>query len=102
MHIHRLPSSESVAVCTATFSTQSAQGAAKFQTVAEKTAETLGGYFILPHPVYNGCCADVLAVVLSDVMFFLSENNQKYTFFAQDNKVCSIVTFHCTAERLVH
>ena len=31
--------------------------------------------------------ADVLAVILSDVMFFLLENNQKYTFFAQDNKV---------------
>jgi len=32
--------------------------------------------------------ADVLVVILSDVMFFLSESNQKYTFFAQDNKVC--------------
>jgi len=26
-------------------------------------------------------------VILSDVIFFLSENNQKYTFFSQDNKV---------------
>lgn len=38
--------------------------------------------------------ADVLAVILSDVMFFLSESNQKYTFFAQDNKVCK---FRCVA-----
>lgn len=32
---------------------------------------------------------EVLAVILSDVMFFLQENNQKYTFFSQDNKVSS-------------
>jgi len=35
---------------------------------------------------------DVLAVVLSDVMFFLSESNHKYTFFAQDNKVGTVST----------
>ena len=33
----------------------------------------------------------MLAVILSDVMFFLLESNQKYTFFAQDNKVCADV-----------
>ena len=30
---------------------------------------------------------EVLAVILSDLVFFLQENNQKYTFFSQDNKV---------------
>ena len=29
--------------------------ALKFQAVAEKTAKMLGGYFILPHPVYIHC-----------------------------------------------
>ncbi|XP_064607834.1 A-kinase anchor protein 13-like isoform X2 [Liolophura sinensis] len=33
---------------------------------------------------------DVIAVVLSDVIIFLQENNQKYTFFSQDNKSCVI------------
>ena len=31
--------------------------------------------------------AEVLAVVLSDVIFFLQESNQKYVFYSQDNKV---------------
>jgi hypothetical protein len=31
--------------------------------------------------------SEVLAVILSDVLFFLAENNQKYSFFSQDNKV---------------
>ena len=30
-------------------------------------------------------------MILSDVMFFLVESNQKYTFFSQDNKVQSHV-----------
>lgn len=35
----------------------------------------------------RGRTVEVITVILSDVMFFLSENNQKYTFFSQDNKV---------------
>ena len=31
--------------------------------------------------------ADVLAIVLTDVLIFLQESNQKYTFYSQDNKV---------------
>jgi len=34
----------------------------------------------------RGKAFEVLAVILSDLIFFLSENNQKYTFFTQDNK----------------
>lgn len=36
---------------------------------------------------------EVVAVVMTDVLFFLQENNnQKYSFFSQDNKVrCSSV-----------
>ena len=30
---------------------------------------------------------EVLAVILSDIVFFLQESNQKYTFFSLDNKV---------------
>lgn len=33
------------------------------------------------------CFPDVTAVLLSDVIFFLQENNQKYIFAAFDNKV---------------
>lgn len=29
----------------------------------------------------------VLVIVLSDVLFFLLENNHKYSFFTPDNKV---------------
>jgi len=32
-------------------------------------------------------CAEVLGVILSDVVFFLAENGSKHTFFSQDNKV---------------
>jgi A-kinase anchor protein 13 len=35
----------------------------------------------------RGKLTEAIAVVLSDLVFFLQENNQKYTFFAQDNKV---------------
>ena len=35
--------------------------------------------------------AEVLAVVLSDVIFFLQESNQKYVFYSQDNKVAWIL-----------
>ena len=31
--------------------------------------------------------AEVVGVILSDVVFFLAENGSKYTFFSQDNKV---------------
>ncbi|KAK2146186.1 hypothetical protein LSH36_626g05027 [Paralvinella palmiformis] len=34
----------------------------------------------------RGKSFEVLAVILSDVMFFLAENNQKLTFFSQDSK----------------
>ncbi|XP_064618517.1 A-kinase anchor protein 13-like isoform X3 [Lineus longissimus] len=34
----------------------------------------------------RGKLTEAIAVVLSDLMFFLQENNQKYTFFTQDNK----------------
>lgn len=35
----------------------------------------------------------VLVIVLSDVLFFLQENSQKYTFFTPDNKVTFVLTF---------
>ncbi|XP_074651891.1 uncharacterized protein LOC141906481 isoform X3 [Tubulanus polymorphus] len=34
----------------------------------------------------RGKLTEVLAVIITDVMFFLQENNQKYTFFSQDGK----------------
>ncbi|KAL4227936.1 Rho guanine nucleotide exchange factor 28 [Mactra antiquata] len=34
----------------------------------------------------RGKTVEVLAVVLNDVLLFLQENNQKYSFFSQDNK----------------
>lgn len=44
---------------------------------------------------------DVIAVVLSDVLFFLQENNQKYSFFAQDNKVRSFVYLHIWMKTII-
>ncbi|XP_013406423.1 rho guanine nucleotide exchange factor 28 isoform X17 [Lingula anatina] len=41
----------------------------------------------------RGKTIDVLIVVLSDLVFFLQENNQKYTFFTQDNKA-SVVSLY--------
>ncbi|ELU18663.1 hypothetical protein CAPTEDRAFT_209220 [Capitella teleta] len=38
----------------------------------------------------RGKSAEVLAVILSDVMFFLAESNQKYSFFTHDNKASVI------------
>ena len=35
----------------------------------------------------RGKSVDVLAVLMNDVLFFLQENNQKYSFFSHDNKV---------------
>ena len=35
----------------------------------------------------RGKTVDVHAVLLTDVLFFIQENNQKYSFFSQDNKV---------------
>lgn len=35
----------------------------------------------------------VLVIVLSDVLFFLQENSQKYTFFTPDNKVSLLYKF---------
>ena len=46
--------------------------------------------------LYEGVCGyknargktvEVVAVLLNDVFFFLQDNNQKYSFFAQDSKV---------------
>ena len=33
-------------------------------------------------------------MILSDLMFFLSESNQKYAFFSQDNKVRNHAIFY--------
>ncbi|XP_050403931.2 rho guanine nucleotide exchange factor 28 isoform X3 [Patella vulgata] len=38
----------------------------------------------------RGRVTDILAVVLTDIIIFLQENNQKYTFYVQDNKSCVV------------
>ena len=38
---------------------------------------------------------ETLVVVLSDVLLFLQENDKKYSFFTQDNKVCLLSTHFC-------
>ena len=35
----------------------------------------------------RGKTTDVMAVLLSDLIFFMQESNQKYAFYTQDNKV---------------
>lgn len=41
----------------------------------------------------RGKAVEVVAVVLNDVLFFLQENNQKYSFFSLDSKVCRFCLF---------
>ncbi|XP_046354756.2 A-kinase anchor protein 13-like isoform X3 [Haliotis rufescens] len=38
----------------------------------------------------RGRIVDLLAIVLTDLIFFVQESNQKYTFFVQDGKSCVI------------
>ena len=46
--------------------------------------------FCFPFHVRN---TEVMLVILSDLVFFLAENAQKYTFFSQDNKVGTWMKF---------
>ncbi|KAK2188372.1 hypothetical protein NP493_134g03014 [Ridgeia piscesae] len=70
-----------------------ARSSALYKSKKFKKSDLLSNNRKLVHQGYikwmtaRGKPFEVLAVILSDVIFFLSENNQKYTFFSQDNKV---------------
>ncbi|XP_052281219.1 rho guanine nucleotide exchange factor 18-like [Dreissena polymorpha] len=42
----------------------------------------------------GGKAVEVLAVLLNDILFFLQENNQKYSFYSQDNKYGVVSLFN--------
>jgi len=39
--------------------------------------------------------SDVILVVLSDLIVFLTDTNRKLSFFSHDNKVCVSVSGYC-------